>query len=115
MSATMRALPTLAALIWTAGVITPGVAATPNSLGAFIGELERPGATDGNFFGRSVAVHGHWAAVGSQSSDYRLAPSYVYAYDFSDPQNIVRRTFVNPAVQNGSANKFGQSVAVEGS
>jgi hypothetical protein len=90
--------------------LLPGAPAVP---GSFIAELQRPASGDANLFGKSVAVAGHWAAVGSQTPDYQLAPSNVYAYDLSDPLNIVRRTFVNPAIQNGSSNKFGESVAIK--
>ena len=83
-------------------------------MGEYIAELERPGSGDGNLFGRC-----QWplTAIGRpfdrETPDYRLAPSNVYAYDISDPLNIVRRTFVNPAIQNGSSNKFGESVAIK--
>jgi hypothetical protein len=109
MTAYTRAPSLLAGLIWIA---FPLIGAAQVN---FIAELQRPGATDGNLFGKSVAVDGNWAAVGSQTPFYYLAPSNVYGYNFSDPTNIVRRTFVNPAAQVGQANKFGQSVAVQGS
>lgn len=103
-------LATAIAILWQ---LTTPSSSQAVGLGDYIAELERPDSGDGNSFGESVAVDGHWAVVGSQTPDYRLAPSNVYAYDYSDPLNIVRRKFVNPAVQDGSSNKFGASVAIK--
>jgi hypothetical protein len=65
-------------------------------------------------YGRSSAVQGQIAVVGSSSSTYEDEPLSAYVYDFSDPHNIIERRLFYPGTNSNLLSQFGESVAVSG-
>jgi hypothetical protein len=81
----------------------------------FVAELPRTDLADHNLFGVAVGVDDHRVVVGSMTPDFRVAPSSVYLYDFSNAANIVGTRILSPAAQPGVLDNFGASVAISGS